>query len=82
MRRERLHLSERDTLLLHFVLELAPSYSFSIDYFSPLRIEESELMLYYPIFNIIEKMRMTNELRVIRMRRIQKKCLNLLERND
>jgi len=47
-----------------------------------LRIEESELMLYYPIFNIIEKMRMTNELRVIRMRRIQKKCLNLLERND
>lgn len=32
-------------------------------------------MLYYPIFNIIEKMRMTNELRVIRMRRIQKKGL-------
>ena len=29
-------------------------------------------MLYYPIFNIIEKIRMTNELRVIRMRRIQK----------
>ncbi len=28
-------------------------------------------MLYYPIFNIIEKMRMTNELRVIRMHRIK-----------
>ena len=42
----------------------------------------AEVSLYYPIFNIIEKMRMTNELRVIRMRKIQKKCLNLLERND
>lgn len=29
-------------------------------------------MLHYPICNIIEKMRMTNELRVIRMRMIQK----------